>query len=306
MAQKSWHLDRRTALKGLGLTCFLPQLEAMEKSLKENPQKINKKRAAFVFFPNGCSIASAAKKDEHPWGFFPQSSEADYQATNVLDPLQIHRDKFTLLGGLSHPKSRTLLGHAAGDTWLTAGDIRGDYKNSISVDQIFSNAVGRQTRFPYLALSCDGGTGYKSRATTLSFDSTGRALPTQSKPRVIFDRIFASNNSPGSKKLARRRLRLGKKAVDFIMEDAKSLNRRLGRNDQQKLDEYMSSISDVEDRIVRTESWLDKPMKKVDTSGLDLDVNTSMPKEYIRAMYDLMALSFEADATRTISYMIAR
>lgn len=304
MAKKSWHLDRRTVLKGLGITCLLPNLEAMADTSKKAQEPI--KRSAFVFFPNGCSIAQPKDKSVHQWGFFPQSDDSNYQATNVLKPLQGNRDKFTLLGGLSHPKARTLIGHAAGDTWLTGGDINGAYNNSISVDQIFAAKYGRQTRLPYLALSCDGGTGYKSRASTLSYDPNGRALPTQSRPRDIFERMFGSADAKANKEMTRRRLILGKKAVDFIMDDAKSLGRQLGKNDQEKVNEYLASISDVEDRIVRTESWLDKPIKEVDSSHINLNANDKGPEEFIRCMYDLMAISFEADITRTAAYQIAR
>lgn len=304
MAKKSWHLDRRTVLKGLGMTCLLPQLEAMAEP-KSN-QNRNIKRAAMVFFPNGCSIAQPNQNAVHQWGFFPQSDDPNYKATNVLQPLQKHRDNFTLIGGLSHPKSRTLVGHAAGDTFLTGGDIRGDYNNRLSLDQAFAGRYGRLTRLPYLSLSVDGGTGYKSRCSTLSFDRNGTAIPSQANLQAIFDRMFGSSNAQENKEMTRRRLILGKKSVDFIMADAKSLGRRLGKNDQQKVKQYLASVSDLEDRIKRSEMWLDRPIKKVDSSHIKLGTPVKNPKEFIRAMYDLIAIGFEADITRTAAYMIAR
>ena len=89
--------------------------------------------------------------------------------TKSLSPLSPHRNDMSILGGLSHPFSRNVLGHMAGDSFLTGGDLRGVYKNSISVDQVAAMELSKYTRFPSLTLSTDGGVGYKSRTSTLSF-----------------------------------------------------------------------------------------------------------------------------------------
>ncbi|MEN8862777.1 MAG: DUF1552 domain-containing protein, partial [Lentimonas sp.] len=220
--------------------------------------------------------------------------------------LEPYREQLSYWGGLSHPKSRQLLGHIAGDTWLTGGDVGGsEYKNSISVDQLAAAELGKHTRYSCLSLSCDGGVGYKSRASTLSFNASGKALPTESSPRQLFERYFAAG-SDGSKKERRQQLQQGKKIVDAVMTETKVLNRKLGVEDQAKIDEYMSSLSDVEGRIERTESWIDIPMKNVDISGIDLDITQSAPEEYIRTMFDIMLLTFQTDSARVVSYMIAR
>lgn len=304
MAETSWNLKRRTFIKGLGLACALPYLEAMSKDVKANPNLI--KRCVFSYVPNGVSMPSEKNESFKDWFWFPHGEGKNFTFTKTQEPLKAFRKNLLYLGGLSHPRSRNLLGHAAGDTWLTGGDIGGTtYKNSVSVDQLASRHLGKSTRFPYLALSCDGGVGYKSRVSTCSFDLNGKAVPTESNPREIFERYFSANDAK-SKTERKRRLEQGKKVVDLIMEDAKNLNRSLGKNDQKKMDEYLSSVSDVEEGIKRTESWLDVPMKKVKIDHIDFGAKQVDPKGYIRTMYDLIALAFEADITRVASYMLSR
>lgn len=302
--EKSWHLKRRTFLKGLGVSCALPFLESMAKDTAKNPNTA--KRCVFSYVPNGVSLPDSKNKAFKDWHWFPHGEGEKFQFTKVQEPLQKFRNKLLYVGGLSHPRSRKILGHAAGDTWLTGGDISGaEYKNSISIDQVAASVLGKQTRFSSLALSCDGGVGYKSRVSTCSFDDSGKAMPTESNPREIFERYFSQNDAK-SKELRKKRLHQGKKIVDLVMADAKDLSRKLGKQDHQKMDEYLSSVSEIEENIKRTEDWLDVPMKKVKVDHINFGVKQSAPKDYIRTMYDLIALAFEADITRVATYMISR
>ena len=304
MATKSWHLNRRAFLQGLGLTCALPYLECMGKDVAKNPT--NKKRCAFIYTPNGVSMPGEKDPEFKDWLWFPHGEGANFTYTKVQEPLKPFHNNLLYLGGLSHPHSRDLLGHAAGDTWLTGGHIGGStYKNSISIDQAAAAKFGEQTRFSSLALSCDGGVGFKSRVSTCSFNENGSAIPAECNPREIFERYFSINDAKS--KIARKeRLQQGKKVVDMIMSNAKDLNRQLGKQDVIKMDEYLTSVNEIEENIKRTETWLDVPMKEVNVDHLNFDVKQSAPKEYIRTMYDLMAMAFETDITRVISYMIAR
>lgn len=115
----------------------------------------------------------------------------NYQLTHSLEPLKGHRNEMSILGGLSHPFSRNVLGHMAGDSFLTGGDLRGEYKNSISVDQVAAEKLSKYTRFRSLTLSTDGGVGYKSRTSTLSFNSAGKPIPSEHRQREIFERYFS-------------------------------------------------------------------------------------------------------------------
>ncbi|WP_186757614.1 DUF1552 domain-containing protein [Echinicola salinicaeni] len=308
MGKKSWHLDRRTFLKGLGVSCMLPYMEAMSTPLnKVGSMSEAPKRLCFVYFPNGVGLPPVTNYHHEHWNWFPLGEGKDYRFTKTLSPLERHRKEISILGGLSHPKSRRLLGHLAGDTWLTGGDLRGsEYKNNISVDQLAAQHLAKHTRYPSLALSTDGGVGYKSRVSTLSFDPNGRPIPSEHRHREIFERYFAPDG--GATSQARRKsLQQEQKIVDLVLADSKQLQRRLGKNDQLKLDEYMSSLNQVEEQIKRNEKWLNVPMKEFNADHIDLNPNASVdPESYIRSSFDLMVLGMQTDITRVMTYMMAR
>ncbi|MFY0686673.1 MAG: DUF1552 domain-containing protein [Cyclobacteriaceae bacterium] len=306
MGKKSWHLNRRIFLRGLGVTAMLPYLEAMGRPLAKFEEQ-RPKRLCYVYFPNGVGIPPIDNPHHRKWSWFPLGEGKDYQFTRTLSSLEPHRQDISILGGLSHPKSRHLLGHLAGDTWLTGGDLRGSaYNNSISADQIAAQTIGKVTRYPNLSLSTDGGIGYKSRVSTLSFDLTGKPIPSEHRHREIFERYFTPGG--GTPTNARRKsLQQGLKLVDLLLEDSKSFNRRLGTTDQQKLDEYMTSLGQVEDQVRRNEQWLDVPMKSFNSDHLNFNANAAVnPEEYLRTTYDLIVLAFKTDITRVVTYMKGR
>lgn len=304
------HISRRTLLRGAGVACALPALEAMAGTrggtrggARSTPSR--PRRFCALYVPNGVSIPPPEHPDHATWSWFPIGKDRDYTFTRTLESLEPYRQQLTIVGGLSHPRSRNLLGHAAGDTFLTGGDIGGEYKNSISLDQVAARQIGKATRHASLTLSCDGGIGYKSRVSTLSFGPSGNALPSESSPRQIFERTC----NPGgqlSDEAERRRLRQERKVVDLIKADSQELSRKLGRSDQERLDEYLGTLAELEDRIDRAESWIGKPVKKGETSHLQLGAVQANPGEYIRTMLDLIVLAFETDATRVATYMLSR
>ncbi|GAB3649684.1 DUF1552 domain-containing protein [Echinicola sediminis] len=287
---------------------MLPYMEAMGSPLEKiGSVSQAPKRICFVYFPNGVGLPPETSSDHQHWNWFPMGEGKDYRFTKTLSPLARHKKEITILGGLSHPKSRHLLGHLAGDTWLTGGDLRGsEYNNSISVDQVASQHLAKHTRFPYLALSTDGGVGYKSRVSTLSFDPNGRPIPSEHRHREIFERYFAPGGGETSQ-LRRKSLQQEKKIVDLVLEDSKTLQRRLGKNDQVKLEEYMNSLNNVEEQIKRNEKWLNVPMKEFSADHLNLNPNATVdPESYIRSSFDLMVLGMQTDITRVMTYMMAR
>ena len=303
MSKKSWHLDRRTFLRGTGVACALPYLEAMgaTKSKGEAP-----KRMCFLYFPNGACEPGTIKEEVKQYRFFPDQEGRDYKNNFSLEPLNGFRDDMTILGGLSHPRSRQLLGHIAGDTYLTGGDVRNTYKNNISVDQVAAGHIGKDTRYPSFSLSADGGVGYKSRVTSLSFDSMGNAIPTEHRHREIFERYFNPTGN-GSSEARRKELQRGRKIVDLVFGNSKDLQRKLGKSDKEKMDQYLTSLNSVEKQIRKNEEWLDIPLKKGDFSKLNFDLDPAKNAEtYIRSMYDLIVLAYEMDLTRVITYQIAR
>jgi len=308
MSRKSWMIDRRSFLRGAGVAVALPWLEAMGRALPapagagEAPR-----RMAFVYFPNGCSLPPTDDEQHRQWRWFPDGEGADFRFTKVLEPLEAHRGRLSVLGGLSHPKSRELLGHLAGDTWLTAGDLRGgEYKNRISLDQVAARQLKRHTRYPSFSFSADGGVGYKSRVSTLSFDASGKPIPSEHRHRSIFERYFAPGGGATTDD-RRRSLQAKQKIVDLVQEDGAALRRRLGRDDQTKLDEYLESLSEVEEQVQRNERWLQVPLPEYDASHLDLSVQQTVdPEACVRTMYDLMVLGLQLDLTRVMSYMLGR
>jgi hypothetical protein len=269
MSKKSWHLDRRTFLKGLGVTCMLPYFEAMSMT---NFSKLSEpaatKRLCFLYFPNGVGLPPVDSEYYNNWHWFPIGEGKNYKLTKSLSHLERHRNNMSIIGGLSHPNSRSVLGHMAGDSFLTGGDLRGLYKNSVSVDQVAAEKLSQYTRFPYLSLSTDGGVGYKSRTSTLSFNSSGKPIPSEHRLRDIFERYFSPSGGASTQE-RKKSLNQGKKIVDLVLEDSKSLKNKLGSNDQSKLDEYMTSLNQVEMQLVRNEKWLDVPMKEFDKSNIN-------------------------------------
>jgi hypothetical protein len=310
MGKKSTTISRRTFLKGAGVACALPYLECMAQNKPQ--QSLTKaipapKRLCYVFVPNGVCLPHESETKYQQWHWFPKETGKNYQLTNTLSSLAPFRDKMSIIGGLSHPKSRELVGHIAADTWLTGGDVGGSsYKNSISVDQLAAESLKRYTRYPNLSLSSDGGTGFKSRVATLSFSNAGKPIPSEHRHRQIFERYFSPTGGATSAE-RRKSLQQNKKLVDLILEDSKTLLTKLGMQDKHKMDEYLTSLNSMEEQIQRSEKWLDIPMKEFNIADLTLDVDATVdPQAYIRTTYDLMVLGFQTDMTRVISYMVSR
>jgi hypothetical protein len=304
--------DRRTLLRGLGVACALPSLEAMA------ARPTSPRRLCVIYVPNGVSIPGPDHPAHREWSWFPiHPTPADrrgdpglgagraFTFTRTLESLERFRRQLTVLGGLSHPRSRDVQGHAAGDTFLTGGDVKGEYRNSISLDQVAAVPLGRATRHACMTLSSDGGIGYKTRVSTLSFGPGGDPLPSLSSPRQIFQR-YCNVADASTAQQERVRLQAGRKVVDLVNADAQDLARHLGKQDRERLDDYLSTLSEIEARIDRAESWIGKPVKPGDSRGLQLGAALANPAEYLRTMYDLIVLALQTDATRVVTYMVAR
>ena len=296
---KSWHLNRRTFLHGAGVSLALPFLECMAADSKTLKRP---KRMAGVYFPYGVSLPNE-KHEDAAWNWFPRGEGRDFRFNNSLKGLESLRSEVTVLGGLSHPNGRKMGGHDTCDIFLTGASFKGSqFTNSISIDQVVAERVSEQTRFSSLALSTDGGVGEPTRSSTLSFGRTGQPIPAQSSVRQVYDRMFGANSD--SLEAQRRELKNSGSMLDLVLENAKSLRGRLGNQDQAKFDEYLDSVRSIEQRVERSERWLDIPKPKVDASSLHLEADDNTPKEFIRTMYDLMYLAFLTDSTRVATYQL--
>ena len=303
MTRKSWHLDRRTFLRGSGVTLGLPFLECMRAESVSAAEIQRPKRMCTIYFPYGASVPSDDHADRD-WGWFPVRDGDSFRYTNVMKSLEPLRQYVTVIGGLSHPTGRDIGGHDTGDIFLTGASFDGgNFQNTVSFDQVAAAKLGDQTRFPSLVLSSDGGIGLPTRARTLSFTASGQPIPSLNQPQQIFERLFGDEH--GTKEQTRRRLATEASMLDLLLEESKTMRNQLGVQDQRKYDEYLSSVRDIEQRVQRSEQWLDIPKKTVDQTSLNLEVTTDAPLEYIRTMYDLLYLAFQTDSTRIATYMLS-
>ena len=301
-------LSRRHVLRGLGACLSLPLLDAMlprtfaapsqyrplEKSNGVHP------RVIFCYVPNGVNILE----------WVPESTGRDYRLSPTLEVLKEHRNDFSVLSGLGHPASKG--GHSGADTWLTGADLEAvpgkDYANSISADQIVAEVHGKETRFGSLQLSDGSGTGSAGHSHTLSFDRSGTPMPAENSPRRLFDRLFVPE-SASDREATLKRYALKKSVLDSVLADARKLHKALGRSDQQKLDQYLNSVRETEQRVKRLEDWVDVPKPEVLSNNLQL---SSLPGNahdrpmWIDVMMELSYLAFLTDTTRVISYEWSR
>lgn len=300
--KKSWHLSRRTLLRSAGVSIALPWLEGMSQAA---PAEKIKPRVCFTYFHYGVPMPPDDHPDRLKFGWFPVGEGRDYQTTETLSSLEPFREKSTYLGGLSHPLGRRVGGHKAGDVFLTGADISGSlYQQSVSVDQVAATAIGDDHRFPSLVLSTSGGVNRPYKSHTLSYDKVGRPIPSLHKPRDIFERLFGVPSGQ-SKEQQRRAYEQKGSILDTVREEAASLNRRLGRRDQQKLDEYLTSVREVEKGLVRSEKWLDVAKPEVGVPASDFEISPESTKEYIRSKYELLVLAFQTNSTRVATYQTA-
>ena len=195
---------------------MLPYLEGMAMTtVSRFTEPLTPKRLCFLYFPNGVGLPPEESTYHKDWSWFPKVEGNKYKLTKSLSPLSPHRSDMSILGGLSHPFSRNVLGHMAGDSFLTGGDLRGVYKNSISVDQVAAMELSKYTRFPSLTLSTDGGVGYKSRTSTLSFNSSGKPIPSEHRLREILSVIFLQMETQQQKKEEKALIRVRRLLILF-------------------------------------------------------------------------------------------
>ena len=300
---KSWHLPRRTFLRGVGASLSLPFLECMGADLKKAPRP---KRFCAIYFPYGVSLPRKNKGKKNPeskWRWFPDTEGRDFQFNESLRCLEPLRKHLSILGGLSHPNGRKIGGHDTADIFLTAAKLKGgQLKNSVSLDQLLAAKLGNETRFRSLSLSVDGGVGEATRSSTLSFNRNGSPVPALHHPRLVYKRLFGKEEkSIGSK---RQEIENSDHMLDLVLEHSKSVRRKLGKHDQEKFDEYLQSIRQIEQRVERSEKWLNIPKPQVNLSGLHLDADDKTPGELIKTMLDLMFLAIQTDSTRFLTYQM--
>lgn len=303
MALNLNRIDRRRFLRGTGLALAVPLFGSLAVATTRE-SKLDPKRLACLYFPDGVPMPLANDPAYQDWAWFPHGEGQNFTFSKCMEPLEPLRNELTVLSGFSHVASRNVHGHNNADQFLTAaptGDGDRDYANTISLDQVFANHIGDQTRFASLVMSTDGGTGTARGTHTLSFDKNGRPIPAEHRPKQIFDMLFLKNDQQSAKRLARSR-----SALDDMLADARSLKQLLSSEDRKSLDEYMESVRQAEMKVEKSKRWLDAPLPKVDSDQLDLELTTEEPREYLQTMFEMLYLAFRTDSTRVATYQIGR
>ncbi len=301
-------LNRRHALRAAGVAMSLPLLDAMMPKLIAAPSKFRPlekslgahPRTIFCYVPNGVNILEWVPKDDGK----------AYTFSPTLEALKDHREEFTVLSGLGHPASKG--GHSGADTWLTAADLEAvpgsDYANTVSVDQLVAEIHGKETRIASLQLSDQSGTGSAGHSHTLSFDRSGTPLPAENSPKRVFERLFVPDSAE-DRAATLKRYAEKKSILDGVLSEANTLHKNLGKNDQRKLDEYLTSVRETEQRVERLENWVDVPKPEVSNKDLQLASQPGNAHDrpmWIDVMMEVSYLAFLTDTTRVITFEWSR
>jgi hypothetical protein len=307
MKQKPWHLDRREMLRASGIALALPFLDSMAWAKAAETIAMPKRMVVSYFsygayMPHGAHGITDMSKPHHDWSWWPCKDAGELTFNKSSAPFASLKENVSYLEGLDHEGGWKMGGHSSGDVFTTGADMTEHEKtNRISIDQVAASAMGHRTRYGSLVLGTEGGTGSYGSSKTLSHYGPGRPIPAMHNPQDIFNRLFRPYAGK-SIEAVRTELRREKSVLDLIMEQSKSLNNRLGKADKAKMEEYLESIRALEKRVERTTEWTHKPVPKVGTEGLALEVNYKNPEEYIRCMYDLVYLALQTDSTRFATF----
>jgi hypothetical protein len=300
----SSYINRRTVLRGTGTALSLPFLDIMQPASAASKATAAPTRMAFVFFPNGAIMDR--------WK--PDGEGTEFELSETLKPLQAHKNDLLVMTGLTQHHARAN-GDGGGDharnasAFLTGAQPRktsgADIEVGISADQAAAKLIGAQTRLPSLELGIERGrnagncdSGYScAYSTNVSWKSPNTPTAKEINPRLAFERIFGSREAAATQE---RRQRFRKSILDFVSEDARRLQEKLGGTDRQKLDEYFTSVREVEQRIDRANHLRPEDIPEVSLpAGVPPELS-----EHLRLMYDIMLLSFQTDSTRIATFMV--
>lgn len=285
-------LNRRHFLKGAGsLSIGLPFLEAMVPAFQTSAQAADEKTQPKRFF------AACAGLGFHAPYLFPNTKGKDFELTPYLAKLENHRENLTIFSGLSHPEQNGANGHASSMTWLTSAKRPGlaGFKNTISLDQLMAQKIGPQTRYPYFALG--------SSSNSLAWTANGVAIPGQQSPSQLFKAMFI-NGSDYDIQREVKRLKAGRSILDTVLGEARKLGDELGYRDRQKLEEYLTSVRELEMHLQQSEGWVTKP-KPTTEANIPTDISDradAINKQ--KLMYDMAVLAIQSDSTRVITYAL--
>jgi hypothetical protein len=280
-------ISRRTFLRGTGVALALPFLDAMWPQSASAGETAAPKRLVAVCTSLG--IYGPA--------FFPKETGSDYTSTPYLDVLKDHRNEFTVFSGLSHPDQAGADGHSSEMTWLTSARHPGlgGFHNSISIDQFLAEKIGIETRFPSLILGTNN--------TSQSYTRSGVMIPAETHPSQVFAKLFVEG-SAWEVEQQMHKLREGRSIMDAVNDEAKRFSARVGAADRDKLDEYFTSVREMEQRLVKSEEWMKKPKPKIDAQPPEDIKNESDLIGRMQLLFELVPLAVQTDSTRLITILV--
>ncbi len=307
-------IPRRTFLRGLGALVALPAFDSLASTralAAEGPAGSPPLRLAFLYVPNGA----------HMPDWTPAYEGALTGLPAILNPFTPFKRDMLVLTGLTQDKGRPN-GDGAGDharaaaSWLTGAQALksegAEIRAGVSVDQVAARALGRDTRLPSLEIGAEPGrqagkcdSGYScAYSNNISWRDESTAMTKEIRPRAVFERMFGGGSDQEKREGLARRMRYQRSILDFVYEDARALEKRVSGRDRHKLDEYLTAVREVEQRVERAELEATQRPPGVP----DLDVPAGVPRNYedhLRLLADMMVLAFQSDTTRIITYMFA-
>jgi hypothetical protein len=316
---RPYGLNRRRFLQGVGACVALPLFESLGsvRLLADPVTAAQGKlavtatgaplRAAFLFFPNGAIPAT----------WWPAEKGADLKLSRTLQPLEASKSHVQILGGLNHktaePGPDGAGDHARGNgTFLTGVRLKKSDTHihaGISIDQVLAKKVGHLTRYPSLELTCDAerktsgcDSGYScAYQYNISWSSPTTPMTPEANPRQVFERLFGSG-APGERRAnLERRQQEERSVLDFVLEDARAMERRLDSQDKRKLDQYLTGVREVEARIQKAERFGHAKDPEVETpAGIPAEYG-----EHMQLLYDLLLLAFQTDSTRVATFLLS-
>ena len=282
-------LPRRRFLRGAGVTLALPLLEFLTPVFARAEKSPPPRRILLI--SNNLGVL--------PRPFFPQGSGRDYELSPYLSALADFRDDFTVFSGLSHPDVNG--GHSTENCFLTAarGPTKSGFRNEISLDQFAAEKLGQVTRFPTLNL----GVNIDKANRSLSWTRDGVLLPAEDSAPALFQKMFAQGDPAAVQKQLHRLEERGS-ILDTLLDDTKQFSRGLGSDDKARLDQYLTSVREVEERLLTAREWELKP-KPATTQTPPADIRD---KKLFFEKFDLMLamaqLALESDSTRIVTLMV--
>jgi BMFP domain-containing protein YqiC len=286
------HHSRRRFLQGVGVAMSLPLLDVMQ------PTSARAASSALTHNATPRRIFGICNNlGLRPDLFFPTGTGREYLASPYLKLLDAHRNDFTVISGVSHPNVDG--GHPSDISFLTAAPhpASSSFRNTISLDQYVAERIGTLTRFPSLTLAVNGA------ARSLSWTGSGVAIPPEERASDVFNQLFLQG-TPEQVEAQIHRLDTGRSILDAVADQSKDLQRNVSARDRSRLEQYFTSVRDLEHRLQESREWERKPKPVVSVAAPAELTGPAQYMDKLKAMYDLARLAFETDSTRAITLML--